>query len=155
MKKKISTNRGVFSIIMLIITGLYIGFIWWHSTLSAMDSTVESLNVMYFLDDFFRMLGFNAELTNHIVRKSAHFCEFALLGCLSMWSAFLNKRRIIKNLTSVGFVCLVTAVVDECIQIYSPGRSAEVPDVVLDFCGAAAGVIFWFVIYGIVKLFKR
>lgn len=155
MSRVLPSKKKISFIILLIITALYIGFIWWHSTLTAEESTVESTNVLKFLTDFCRMIGFNAELTDHIVRKSAHFCEFALLGCLSIWTAHLNNRRIVKNLMPVGFVCLATAVIDELVQIGSAGRSAEVPDVALDFCGAVSGVIFLIIIVLIIRLFKK
>jgi VanZ family protein len=127
-------------------------FIWYRSTLSAVDSTVESTSVLTMFDDIFKWLGFNVELTDFIVRKSAHFCEFALLGCLVIWTFYLFTHKILKNFTSVGFICLATATADEIIQIYSPGRSCQVTDVVLDFSGAVAGVIFFLLIFSIYKI---
>ena len=89
------------------------------------------------------------------MRKSAHFCEFALLGCLTAWTGFLQNKRIVKNLTSIGFVCLATAVIDEYLQYYSAGRSAQVNDVVLDFAGVVAGLVFFVLIHWIKGLFKK
>ena len=140
---------------MLVITGLYIIFIWWHSTLTAEESTVESTNVLLFVVNLLKGLGFTPELTDHIIRKSAHFCEFALLGLLTLWSAYLNNKKIIRNLMPIGFVCLATAVIDELVQIGSKGRSAEVTDVALDFCGAVTGVIIFLIIFVIVRLIKK
>ena len=90
-----------------------------------------------------------------IVRKAAHFCEFALLGCLTLWTAYIKNKRVIRNLMSAGFVCLAVAVADEMIQITSPGRSAEVVDVTIDFFGACAGALFFIIVLSIVKLFKK
>ena len=155
MSKSKIHKHSVFSIIMLVITGLYIIFIWWHSTLTAEESTVESTNVLLFVVNLLKGLGFTPELTDHIIRKSAHFCEFALLGLLTLWSAYLNNKKIIRNLMPIGFVCLATAVIDELVQIGSKGRSAEVTDVALDFCGAVTGVIIFLIIFSIVRLFKK
>lgn len=146
---------SVFSIVMLVITGLYILFIWWHSTLSADESTVESTNVLKIIEDFLRFIGFTPELTDHIIRKTAHFCEFALLGCLAVWNGYLINKKLLKNFTTVGFVCLSAAVVDELIQINSQGRSAEVFDVALDFCGALSGVIFFIIVISIIKFISK
>ncbi|MBR2280379.1 MAG: VanZ family protein [Ruminococcus sp.] len=155
MSKSKIYKHSVFSIIMLVITGLYIIFIWWHSTLTAEESTVESTNVLLFVVNLLKGLGFTPELTDHIIRKSAHFCEFALLGLLTLWSAYLNNKKIIRNLMPIGFVCLATAVIDELVQIGSKGRSAEVTDVALDFCGAVTGVIIFLIIFVIVRLIKK
>ena len=155
MSKSKIHKHSVFSIIMLVITGLYIIFIWWHSTLTAEESTVESTNVLLFVVNLLKGLGFTLELTDHIIRKSAHFCEFALLGLLTLWSAYLNNKKIIRNLMPIGFVCLATAVIDELVQIGSKGRSAEVTDVALDFCGAVTGVIIFLIIFAIVRLIKK
>lgn len=155
MSKKITSKKNIFFIIMLLITALYIGFIWWRSTLSAVDSTVESLSVLGFLESICKFLNLSVELTDHIVRKAAHFCEFALLGCLTLWTAYIKNKRVIRNLMSAGFVCLAVAVADEMIQITSPGRSAEVVDVTIDFFGACAGALFFIIVLSIVKLFKK
>ncbi len=155
MSKKITSKKNIFFIIMLLITALYIGFIWWRSTLSAVDSTVESLSVLGFLESICKFLNLGVELTDHIVRKAAHFCEFALLGCLTLWTAYIKNKRVIRNLMPAGFVCLAVAVADEMIQITSPGRSAEVVDVTIDFFGACAGALFFIIVLSIVKLFKK
>ena len=148
-------KKNALFIILLIITGLFILFIWWHSTLTAEESTVESTIVLKFLKNFLRSIGINAELTDYIIRKSAHFCEFALLGFLTLWTSYAKNKKIIKNLMSCGFICLITAVVDELVQIGSEGRSAEVTDVALDFSGAVAGAVFLILILLIVRLFKK
>lgn len=150
-----TSKHNVFSIILFVITALYILFIWWHSTLSAEESTVESNNVLYFFLNFFKSIGINAELSDYIIRKSAHFCEFALLGLLCMWCSYIKTKNIVHNFMPAGFVCLATAVVDELIQINSEGRSAEVTDVALDFFGAVSGVLFFLLVLLIIRLFKK
>ncbi len=155
MKKTNLKKQNIIFILMLALTAAYIIFIWIHSTMSAEVSSTESGNVMNFLNDFFIMIGLPGNLTDHIVRKSAHFCEFALLGFLTLWTAYINNKRVIKNLLSVGFVCLATAVVDEYIQIYSVGRSAEVTDIALDFFGVCAGALFFIAVSAVIKLFKK
>ncbi|MGN1131232.1 MAG: VanZ family protein [Ruminococcus sp.] len=137
------------------LTCLYIFIIWIHSTMSASDSTVESTAVMNFLQEILRSIGLGVELTDFIVRKSAHFCEFALLGFLTICTFYIKNKKILINLTSIGFICLCVAIIDEIIQIYSPGRSCQVSDVVLDFSGALAGICFYLLIFGIYRLIKK
>lgn len=155
MSKKISVKNNVFFIIMLVITGLYILFIWWHSTRTADESTLESTFVLKMFQNILKSVGFKAELTDHIIRKSAHFCEFAFLGLLTAWCAYIKNKKFLRNYLSIGFICLATAVVDELVQIGSAGRSAEVADVALDFVGSVAGIFVFTIIIFIVNLIKR
>jgi VanZ family protein len=45
--------------------------------------------------------------------------------------------------------------VDEYIQLFSAGRSAQVNDVLLDFSGAVAGFVFFLIIHLIVRTIKK
>ena len=141
--------------VMFVITGLYIGFIWTHSMMDAKASAGESLYVLELLTSFLKSIGISAQLTDHVVRKSAHFCEFALLGCLTMWCGYFVKKNIVKLLMPVGFVCLFAAVIDEYIQLFSEGRSCEVKDVLLDFTGSIFGAAFFTIIIIVVLLIKK
>lgn len=72
---------------------------------------------------------------DHNIRKLAHFLEFALLGVIlcNVYAAFGVSHR-----TATGYILflgLAVAVTDEYIQLYAPGRSALVTDVILDFSG--------------------
>lgn len=136
-----------FSVLVLVATAACMAFIWYRSTLSAVESTVESTNVLEFFEIFIKGLGLNVEITDFIIRKSAHFCEFALLGCLVMWSSYLLNYKVAINFLPVGIICLATGTIDEIIQIYSPGRSCQLSDVILDFSGAVAGVLFFLLIF--------
>ncbi len=155
MAKLTRKSLNIFTIVLFVITGLLIGFIWTRSMMSAEASTVESTGVLKLLIRFLKGIGISAELTDHIVRKAAHFLEFALLGFLSFWCSRRLKKRILPNLMPVGFVCLAVAVVDEYIQLFSVGRSSEVFDVVLDFSGSVFGVLFFLLILLIASLFRK
>ena len=155
MNKNETKRFTAFTTVMFVITGLYIAFIWVHSLMSAEKSTVESTRVLDFLINFLKSLGINAELTDHIVRKTAHFCEFALLGCLTLWCGYLLNKNIVKLLLPVGGVCLAVAIIDEIIQIFSPGRSCQFSDVILDLSGSICGAVFFILIILIILLIKK
>ena len=88
-----------------------------------------------------------------LVRKTAHFTEYAILGSLF----FLNLRNtplgLIKHplATSILFSFLY-ACTDEIHQIFVPGRSAQFRDVLIDTLGASFGAI---ITYLIIKLFIK
>ena len=79
----------------------------------------------------------------HNIRKLAHFLEFACLGLL--WCKTFASFRV-SNRTSTGYIlllCLLTAVTDEYIQLFSLGREGKVMDVLLDFSGAACAWLWY------------
>ena len=75
-----------------------------------------------------------------LIRKSAHFLEFALLGML--WGGYSR----LKKLRLPWLYGLVVAAIDETIQYFVPGRCPGVWDVVLDYAGYLFG-------FGLVVLF--
>ncbi len=82
---------------------------------------------------------------HHLVRKTAHFLEYALLGLLTACLLLHLRRRLIPRIRPwqtrvfpAGF-CLAYAVTDEIHQIFS-NRGPRVTDVLIDFAGAVCGV---------------
>lgn len=76
-----------------------------------------------------------------IVRKLAHFTEYAVLGMMLMLCVRIYTKRYLQNVFIPLFAALAAGVIDEMIQLTSSGRSSEVRDVVIDFSGAAMGII--------------
>ena len=71
-----------------------------------------------------------------LLRKVAHFTEFACLGGLFTW-LFSMLRRPAWLALGCGFLA---ACVDETIQIFVPDRGPGVIDVGIDTAGVAVGV---------------
>lgn len=80
------------------------------------------------------------ESLSYIVRKSAHFCIFGMLGIL-VTSAVSTYGLSVKKtaLFSLG-ICALYAVSDESHQYFVPGRACMLRDMLLDTCGAACGI---------------
>jgi len=77
-----------------------------------------------------------------LVRKSAHFCEYAVLSVLTGLS-FLHAGALrLKNAGNILFPCLLWAVADEFLQTFIEGRAGLVRDVVIDFSGVLTGCAF-------------
>ncbi len=82
------------------------------------------------------------ELLSFLVRKSAHMAEFAVLAMLALFwlSSFpmtYRRRCILAVLISACY-----AATDEFHQLFVPGRSGEVRDVLVDTAGAVIGILF-------------
>ncbi len=125
--------------------------------------------VVFFLPIFhpeYETLGYEERLdamehTHHIVRKMAHFLEYALLGFLSTGLLlYLNRRicraRVQKWATWMvpPLFCLIYAISDEVHQIFSK-RGPSPKDVLIDFAGAVAGYLLIHAIVGLVDLAKK
>ncbi|MEE1008505.1 MAG: VanZ family protein [Agathobacter sp.] len=86
---------------------------------------------------------------NYPIRKIAHMTEYAILACLMMSvliSYGINERKRVE-LISIIFTFLY-ACTDEFHQLFVPGREGKFLDVMIDTCGATAGVlVLTFLIY--------
>ena len=102
------------------------------------------------------MPGLAQRLTMHIVRKMAHFCEYTLEGFLLMLCMRVYTRRYVRHISVPMLGGVFTAMADETIQIYSPGRSGQVTDVWLDSAGVLAGILIALVFMALCRmLFHR
>ena len=82
-----------------------------------------------------------------LLRKVAHFTEFAALGmCLSWLHGMLGKGRVRPFLWGV-----LAAATDETIQMFVPGRGPAVKDVCIDSAGVLTGIILLWTGYHYVK----
>ncbi len=92
---------------------------------------------------------------NRLVRKTAHFIEFGVLGVgLGILAEYLRKRHNRKFVAMPLFVALAVAVTDEFIQSFA-GRSSMISDVLIDFGGAVAGMIFAFLAFCLISVIMQ
>lgn len=110
-------------------------FIWGNSLLPAPVSSAFSDWVHSIL------LGEKPEsdgsTSSGILRKIAHFTEFAALGmCLAWLFGMLRKAWGVPLLCGAAAACI-----DEGLQSLSPGRAPMVLDVLIDSSGVLAGIV--------------
>ena len=114
--------------IFLPLTVLWLAVIWGHSMMPASESKAESGGIVAMLAQVLPWV------TDRLVRKAAHFTEYAVLGAL-IFGAFPRRGHTAVALTA--FAGFLAAFVDETIQLFAPGRSGQISDVWLDFAGLA------------------
>lgn len=143
--------------------------IFLHSAMPSDLSAQESGVIVAFLMERMNTLfGGDRKLITFIVRKSAHFLEYAVLGfslCLTA-DDFENIYEERRSAGAVGpegedrsadaarsgepalrrtiipwLIGTAYAVTDEIHQMFVPGRSCELRDVAIDSCGLAAGIL--------------
>ena len=80
---------------------------------------------------------------NHLIRKNAHFVAYLVLAVLSMNALAQNRIRGKRQIGYAFLICLLYAITDEVHQLFIPGRSGEVKDVLLDSFGAISGILLY------------
>lgn len=88
-----------------------------------------------------------------IVRKTAHFTIYAILGILTFMAVRISKIKFPYLIAPV--ICLAYAASDEIHQYFVPGRSCELRDVCIDFSGSVLGIILISAVIMIIKKLKR
>lgn len=87
-----------------------------------------------------RQAAFAAKI-DYPVRKAAHASEYALLGIL-LTGAIMDIRKPWKRqLLACFLIGAAYAASDEFHQLFVPGRSGQIRDVMIDSAGVAAGII--------------
>jgi VanZ family protein len=75
---------------------------------------------------------------HHLIRKTAHLTEYAILGVL-LWRAF-SARSSLRAAAASLLVAALYACTDEYHQSFVPSRTASIYDVMIDTAGAALGI---------------
>ena len=88
---------------------------------------------------------------NTLLRKAAHFTEFAALGMTLAWLfGMLQKRKSIPFFWGVAAACI-----DETIQAFVPERAPGFLDVLLDCSGVLTGIVLLHLGHTYVKMYCK
>ena len=110
----------------------------------------ESGNIAY--DDYYNTYLQNI---NIILRKGAHLFEFLILAILVAWVMGSYEIKGRKASVYVLFIVLLYAVSDEFHQLFVPGRTARVQDILIDFIGGIIGTVIFYTLKSKFKLSKN
>ena len=83
------------------------------------------------------------DVVHTVVRKIAHFTEYALLGVFFAVDVWLWKGRLgkLRHILLIAWLCgTAYAMSDEFHQLFVEGRSGELLDVLIDSSGTLVGV---------------
>ena len=127
--------------ILYILLVLIVFFIWDNSMQNGGSSDGFSLLFAETLTPIVNKLGFhgNIWILNRIVRKLAHLTEFTILGSLlyTILRRYITYGTVIKT---IGLGMLIAGL-DEFIQLFSPGRSSQISDILIDTVGVVIGIL--------------
>ena len=137
-------------IILTTITILWMVFIFSMSAKNATQSSNISGGFTYnVLNTFFGQFRAIDKTTQDsiveglqfIVRKSAHFLAYEILGVLCFESlSTLDKLSKKKTFFIALLISVLYAISDEIHQYFVPGRACQFRDVMIDSCGALFGI---------------
>jgi len=125
-------------------------FIWGNSLLPGSVSGAFSSWVKELLAMIFQWAD-SGESGHGLLRKLAHFTEFACLGMLLTWLVAMLRKPGWLSLLG-GFL---VASADETIQRFVPDRGPSVKDVMIDTAGVAVGICVLLVGHAILKKKKE
>lgn len=148
-----SRRRNYLLPVLLLCLAACIAVIWGNSLTAPDKSMQASGQVALELQEVLSALQIPPAQRQFLVRKTAHFLEYAGLGFL--WVLTLRAVNFPgKGRYSLAF-CAVIAICDESLQLLS-GRTGSLRDVGIDCLGAAAGIAVTLVLLEVtVKLQKK
>lgn len=146
---------------LLVLAGLVwtVCFIFSNSMQTATISSDASGRVLALLQKGLNRLGYPdlaARLTDHIVRKLAHFCEYMLEGFFLVLVIRVlagRRRRLLPYLSWPALAGVLTALTDETIQLFFQGRGSRVTDVWIDFGGVVTGMLAALILLALLRAF--
>lgn len=123
-------------------------FIFAMSSFGSDSSNAQSSQIIQVLHQVFPNLSsrtseLDASTLTFIVRKTAHFTEYAILGVL--FYLFYRQTLPQKNGLQLFVLAILSsflyACTDEIHQLFVPGRSGQFTDVLVDTLGAFCGCL--------------
>ena len=140
------TDKRIKKIILWTIIIVYTLWIFHNSAQTGKVSANLSQTLSYRIYDYLQFLHFIPfQLFHTLIRKFAHFSEYALLGILvsTVSSHTIQERK--QKMVIILWMILVP-MLDEGIQYFTPGRSAELRDCIIDMCGFGFGFLITYLI---------
>ncbi|UTR12116.1 VanZ family protein [Evansella sp. LMS18] len=98
--------------------------------------------------------GLNINDFHNIIRKNAHFFIYLILGVLVINAMRRSNITLKRSAVTALLICILYAISDEVHQIFIPGRSGEVSDVIIDTAGASVGIGMYLLTRKIINLRK-
>ena len=128
-----------------------IAFIFRNSLETGAQSSMRSQELMALLN---KLLGkvHLGPLSEHTIRKLAHFAEFTMEGFLLMLCLRVYTSHFVRHMSWPLLGGMTTALMDETIPRFIPNRTSAVTDVWIDMAGVVCGLFVALIILLIVRL---
>ncbi|HCY44222.1 MAG TPA: hypothetical protein DHU33_02210 [Firmicutes bacterium] len=90
-----------------------------------------------------------------IVRKTAHFTEYFILGLILILFLQTKEKLTTKYIILAIIFCVLYATSDEIHQLFVDGRSCKIMDILIDTCGSSLAILGFTSIYKITTNLKK
>lgn len=135
-------------ILAIILVIIWMTLIFIMSSFEASISEDQSNFIIDIINKFIHIN--NSDYLSIVIRKSAHFIEYLILGIL-----VYNMIKIYnKNIYLSAIICIIYSISDEIHQMFVPGRSCQILDIGLDCLGSISGIFLLYLIYNYKKTKK-
>ena len=128
-----------------------IAFIFRNSLENGTQSSMRSQELMAVLNELLGKVHLGP-LSEHTIRKLAHFAEFTMEGFLLMLCLRVYTAHFVRHMSWPLLGGMTTALMDETIQRFIPNRTSSVTDVWIDMAGVVCGLFVALIILLIVRL---
>ena len=129
----------IIKIIKIIILVLWMIVIFLLSNQTGSESTVLSDGVISSTICKF-VSNCDPDVYSFIVRKTAHFIMYLILGIFSV----MNFKNAKEGCINALILCITYAFFDEIHQMFVGNRSGEVRDIIIDTFGALSGILIYY-----------
>lgn len=135
---------------------VWMGVIFYMSNQPAVVSSNQSGEIIKILSNLpiiGNVVNYMVEIdvAQFIIRKCAHMFSYCMLAVLWFMAIYDESKRV-RNVVLISFaISVIYACTDEFHQLFIPGRSGEIRDVMVDSIGAMIGLF----IVVLVKKFIR
>ena len=108
--------------------------------MSSFDASSSSNQSNFIIDIITSIINIkDTGLLSLIIRKLAHFTEYFILGLLVINLITRYDKKIIIAI----LLCIIYATSDEIHQIFVPGRSCQITDIMIDSLGSIMGIYLY------------
>ena len=129
-------------VLILVLWSASLTFILFNATQTGSQSSGFSLEVASLLSNVLSNIGISVEieLFHTLIRMGGHVIQYFIFGYLSIWVISIYQLKWYNIIRTVYIMIL-----DETIQLFTPGRAAELLDILLNSVGFIIAVIFFFI----------
>jgi VanZ family protein len=133
---------------VLVLWSASLAFILFNATQTGSQSSGFSLEVASILSDFLLSIGISVDIDifHALIRMGGHVIQYFIFGYLSIWVISIYHLKWYNIFRTVYIMIL-----DETIQFFTPGRAAEIFDILLDSIGVILAVLFFYITKQIFK----
>jgi VanZ family protein len=123
--------------------------IWAAIIIQATGTTFDAPHTTGWLETFLHAIGLHVAdstigVMNHMIRKSAHLTEYAILTALSFRALREGQRGFAIRWALIALAITVcVASTDEFLQSFTPTRTSSAWDVLIDTCGGTIAMLLF------------